>query len=141
VERSEPGRNEESDQGARGRLRSPPPARRLPACPFELAVSDISEATLSYQCCSSLPRCSRQPVADTFKHFNGRQMKWQNLSRSMMRRGEFRRRWLIGPYYPRVGLPICDYSGEEILNARNIGGIVVLLIVVYLILHFLFHVI
>jgi len=27
------------------------------------------------------------------------------------------------------------------LNARNIGGIVVLLIVVYLILHFLFHVI
>jgi hypothetical protein len=50
-------------------------------------------------------------------------------------------RWPIGPYYPRVDLPICHSSGEEILNARNIGGIVVLLIVVYLILHFLFHVI
>jgi len=33
------------------------------------------------------------------------------------------------------------YSGEEALNVRSIGGIIVLLIVVYLILHFLFHVI
>ena len=48
----------------------------------------------------------------------------------------------------RSSVPYCarsvrswDIQEKKILNARNIGGIVVLLIVVYLILHFLFHVI
>ena len=39
------------------------------------------------------------------------------------------------------GLQRTDVQGGEALNARNIIGIVVFLIVVYLVLHFLFHVI